>query len=324
MREVMEKSSVKLPHSKALIVLGDNEAGKTTLIARLSGNEDPKKSPGIEYHHIDIKDEERDDQTKLGVWVLDGDMVFIPLLSNALSAYNFADCMAVLVVSMSEPWNIIDRLEFWVELLKNYINKIELSLEEMNEFKESSFLNLIFSKGIYASSLFRGQFLLAHKPYDFHFVFTKFLRLFIYSNIIACRIHWSVVRHFREYIEPDSILLPHRPTSNASIAATISSPQPPPNASTSPTSGLSAGLTSSRRPTNPLHPATALLLNASAKYTNGMDKSVVSINESPLLSPPPSSAAISVLSKVELPLTKGALINNLGIPLMVVVTKITN
>jgi ethanolamine utilization protein EutP (predicted NTPase) len=41
-------------------VLGDKESGKTTLVAKLQGNEDPKKGAGLEYGYIDVRDEYRD------------------------------------------------------------------------------------------------------------------------------------------------------------------------------------------------------------------------------------------------------------------------
>ena len=40
--------------------LGDKESGKTTLVAKIQGNEDPKKGAGLEYHYIDVRDEYRD------------------------------------------------------------------------------------------------------------------------------------------------------------------------------------------------------------------------------------------------------------------------
>ncbi len=42
------------------LFLGDNESGKTTLMARLQGQEDPRKGSGLEYMYIDVKDEYRD------------------------------------------------------------------------------------------------------------------------------------------------------------------------------------------------------------------------------------------------------------------------
>lgn len=50
-------------------VSGDNESGKTTLIAKLQGNEDPKKGSGLEYAYIDVRDEYRDGECRrMGTW----------------------------------------------------------------------------------------------------------------------------------------------------------------------------------------------------------------------------------------------------------------
>ena len=58
--EVQTSRNSQLPSSKNLLVLGDKESGKTTLIAKLQGNEDPKKGAGLEYGYIDVRDEYRD------------------------------------------------------------------------------------------------------------------------------------------------------------------------------------------------------------------------------------------------------------------------
>ena len=39
---------------------GENESGKTTLMAKLQGNEEPKKGSGLEYMYLDVKDDYRD------------------------------------------------------------------------------------------------------------------------------------------------------------------------------------------------------------------------------------------------------------------------
>ena len=46
--------------NSATFCIGDNESGKTTLIAKLQGVEDPKKGSGLEYAYIDVRDEYRD------------------------------------------------------------------------------------------------------------------------------------------------------------------------------------------------------------------------------------------------------------------------
>lgn len=49
--------------------LGDNESGKTTLIAKLQGVEDPKKGSGLEYAYIDVRDEYRDGKFFLKIFI---------------------------------------------------------------------------------------------------------------------------------------------------------------------------------------------------------------------------------------------------------------
>lgn len=66
MSEVQNQSSTKLPSNKSVLVLGDNATGKTTLIAKLQGVEDPKKGSGLEYAYIDVRDEYRDGKKKIG------------------------------------------------------------------------------------------------------------------------------------------------------------------------------------------------------------------------------------------------------------------
>jgi dynein light intermediate chain 1 len=56
----VQNSTKKTPPAKSLILLGDNESGRSTLISRLKGVESITKGIGLEYHYIEIKDEDRD------------------------------------------------------------------------------------------------------------------------------------------------------------------------------------------------------------------------------------------------------------------------
>ena len=66
----VKSSTKKAPATKSLVVLGDNESGRTTLVAKLQGNDDPKRGAGLEYHYIDVKDDDRDGNTVRDVFYI--------------------------------------------------------------------------------------------------------------------------------------------------------------------------------------------------------------------------------------------------------------
>lgn len=135
--EVQSSSASKLSNVKSILVIGDTESGKTTLIAKLQGNEDPRKGSGLEYYNIDVKDEYRDDQARLGVWILDGDTQHTNLLKYALTEENFAHTLVLLVVSMAQPWNIMDSLQKWITVLRQHIEKLKIPKETLREYEQS-------------------------------------------------------------------------------------------------------------------------------------------------------------------------------------------
>ncbi|BFZ12818.1 hypothetical protein BsWGS_15857 [Bradybaena similaris] len=135
--EVQSSSSSNLPTTRTVLVLGDNESGKTTLIAKLQGVEEPKKGSGLEYYYIDVKDEYRDEQARLNVWVLDGDPHHTGLLRFALKEDTFSDTLAMLVVSMAQPWSLMETLNKWVEVLAEHTNKLRIPADKMREYEQS-------------------------------------------------------------------------------------------------------------------------------------------------------------------------------------------
>ena len=54
--------------------MGENETGKTSLVAKVKGDDDPKKGQGLEYHAINVRDEDRDEGVQMGVFIVDGDL----------------------------------------------------------------------------------------------------------------------------------------------------------------------------------------------------------------------------------------------------------
>lgn len=133
---MQKQGSTKLPTNKNVLVLGDNAAGKTTLIAKLQGVEDPKKGSGLEYAYIDVRDEYRDDTTRLGVWVLDGDPGHTNLLKFALNETNYAHTLVILTVSMTTPWGWLEQLQQWVKILADHVDKLKIETEERQEARQ--------------------------------------------------------------------------------------------------------------------------------------------------------------------------------------------
>ncbi|EEB13641.1 Cytoplasmic dynein 1 light intermediate chain, putative [Pediculus humanus corporis] len=134
--EVQAQGNTKLPTNKSVLVLGDNGSGKTTLVAKLQGVEDPTKGSGLEYAYIDVRDEYRDDSTRLGVWVLDGDPGHLNLLNFALPKENYPHTLVMLVASMTSPCTIMDQLEMWSDKLHKHLKSLNIDPDVEKECRQ--------------------------------------------------------------------------------------------------------------------------------------------------------------------------------------------
>ncbi|KAA0194378.1 hypothetical protein HAZT_HAZT008105, partial [Hyalella azteca] len=80
------------------------------MVAKLQCNEDPKKGSGLEYAYIDVRDEYRDEHTRLSVWMLDGDPRYSDFLQFSVNSTSLEHTVVLLTVSMETPWAIMDQL----------------------------------------------------------------------------------------------------------------------------------------------------------------------------------------------------------------------
>ena len=113
-----------------MFYLGDKESGKTTLLAKLQGNEDPKKGSGLEFNYIDVRDDDCEEHTLLNLAVLDGDIAHSNLLKFALSESNYRDTTVMICTSMATPWSIMDQLHKWIgvlQVMKSLYKPLQLS-----------------------------------------------------------------------------------------------------------------------------------------------------------------------------------------------------
>lgn len=146
LEKVQKTGTKKLPSNKNLLVLGDNESGKTSLIAKMAGVDAPKKGSGLEYNYLEIRDEYRDESTKLGVWILDGERKHENLLNFALTESNFENSCCLLVATMSQPWNIMNSLEEWITVLEKHIESLNIKSSRLQHYKHNmlrKFINYV-------------------------------------------------------------------------------------------------------------------------------------------------------------------------------------
>ncbi|XP_071507697.1 cytoplasmic dynein 1 light intermediate chain 2-like [Diadema antillarum] len=134
--EVSSHSSSKLPSCKSILVLGEDETGKTTLLSRLQGIEDPKKGYGLEYLYLDVRDEDRDDTTRCGVWILSGENEHEDLLRYALRADNLEHTLVIIAVDMSRPWQVMDSLQKWTQVIRRHVDSLRIPPEQLRELEQ--------------------------------------------------------------------------------------------------------------------------------------------------------------------------------------------
>ncbi|XP_023029957.2 dynein light intermediate chain [Leptinotarsa decemlineata] len=129
LNDVQKHGNPKLSPHKQILVLGDNESGKTTMVAKLQGIENSSKGSGLEYAYIDVRDDYRDDHTRLSVWVLDGDPAHSDLLKFALNEETFQETLVILTVAMTTPWGILEQLQHWASVLADHLDKLKLDVD---------------------------------------------------------------------------------------------------------------------------------------------------------------------------------------------------
>jgi dynein light intermediate chain 1 len=132
-----DRGVASLPSDRNVIVLGDNESGKTTLMAKLQGVEDPRKGSGLEYSYVDVRDEYRDDEqtARLNVWILDGETQYRHLLKYTLTEHSLESTTVLLTVSMTKPWLILESLCNWAAVLQDHVDSLAVDAKTVRSLQ---------------------------------------------------------------------------------------------------------------------------------------------------------------------------------------------
>lgn len=150
-------ASSKIVPTKSLLILGDRDSGKSTLIRHLKGEEDEEVYEGLNangtmsksigtgtddpptndkrsnsdlalsYTFIEVKDDDAEDTlARLGLYQLAGSYEsYQPLLRFALNSSTLPHSLVVVVLDWARPWTFIETLQKWIKFVELGIESVK-------------------------------------------------------------------------------------------------------------------------------------------------------------------------------------------------------
>jgi dynein light intermediate chain 1 len=132
------RKNTNIVESRTLVFLGDRNCGKSTLLARFQGQDVSETTKGIamSYSFIDVYEDDIDEPIgRNDVWQLEGEISHCDLLQYALNEHNIQNAAVIITVDFSQPWNIVESLRRWLNILSKHVNiirpKVKVNLEEL-------------------------------------------------------------------------------------------------------------------------------------------------------------------------------------------------
>ncbi|CAG8725000.1 10819_t:CDS:2, partial [Dentiscutata erythropus] len=141
-------SSSKIVPTKNLLILGDRESGKSTLIRHLKGEKDEEvyevngvskdaeennnfsqkhhSELALSYTFTEVKDDEADTLARLGIYQLVGSQeAYQSLLHFALNSTTLPDSLVVIVLDWARPWTFVETLQRWIKFVELGIERVK-------------------------------------------------------------------------------------------------------------------------------------------------------------------------------------------------------
>ena len=75
---------------------------------------------------------------RLSIWIEDGSSNHNNLIKYVLKKDTVKNVMILLCTDMSQPWDILETLEYWSSIVQQHIHSLQLSAKEMNEMERQS------------------------------------------------------------------------------------------------------------------------------------------------------------------------------------------
>nr|CAB3240308.1 cytoplasmic dynein 1 light intermediate chain 1-like [Phallusia mammillata] len=121
---------------KSVVVLGNDLSGKSVLTTKLQGLEKTHRGSALDFQAIEVQDEDVDESGLCRVWILDGHLAHRNLLDFALPKQMVSQSIALIVVDMSQPWNIPESLQKWINVVRDHIGHLGFSATELDAIKQ--------------------------------------------------------------------------------------------------------------------------------------------------------------------------------------------
>jgi len=72
----------------------------------------------------------------MGAWVVDGDPFHRGSLKFALTEQTYPQTFVMLVASLAEPWNVMESLNRWMEVLRTHVQRLRIQPETRREMEQ--------------------------------------------------------------------------------------------------------------------------------------------------------------------------------------------
>ena len=156
-QEILKESTTKKDNEEAnIFVFGDKDTGKKSLIRIMNKEAAPQDYESkiavnseenvplyglMNYTHLVAKKilEDETEINKIGVWLMN-ELIDKKTFLNLVKPQNIINCICLIVVDYSRPWNIINSLTRWCDFTYTIFGELikKLPLDEGNGLRKQS------------------------------------------------------------------------------------------------------------------------------------------------------------------------------------------
>ncbi|KAK5582137.1 hypothetical protein RB653_003720 [Dictyostelium firmibasis] len=137
--QILRESSNKNNYfeNRDVAILGDPTSGKSLLLSKFDTILDVEslKSIALSYTFSEIYEDDtsEDPVGRINYWSLEGEASQNDLLKFSINKENIKNCMVIITLDFSQPWNLVESLKKWLGILEEHIKSI--FKDDKNGFK---------------------------------------------------------------------------------------------------------------------------------------------------------------------------------------------